>query len=48
MGADIQLLGENLPVPGGLVEHEDKVAVLKDVLNFPRSQQILDILRNAS
>ena len=26
---DVQLLGENLPVPGGLIEHVNEIAVLK-------------------
>ncbi len=35
VGGDIQLPGQDLPVTGGLVEHINKITVLKNVLNFP-------------
>ena len=31
VGRDIELLGEDLPVTGGLVEHEDEVGVFKNI-----------------
>ena len=34
MRGDIELFGENLPVAAGLIEHEDEIAVLKDVLHL--------------
>ena len=35
---------ENFPVPGGLIEHVDKVGVLKDVLHLAGGKQVLDVL----
>ena len=46
VGGNVQLLGQNLPVSACLVHHQDKVRILKNVLNFPRREQILDVLRN--
>lgn len=41
MGRDIELLGENLPVAAGLIEHEDEIAVLKDVLHLAGGEQVV-------
>ena len=35
---------EDFPVPGGLIEHVDKVGVLKDVLHLAGGKQVLDVL----
>src|SRR5699024_2360573 len=35
---------ENFSVPGGLIEHVDKVGVLKDVLHLAGGKQVLDVL----
>ena len=45
--ADIQLLCKNLPVARRLIQHQDKVAVFKNVLNLSAGQQVFDVLRNA-
>ena len=45
---DIQGTGENLPVASSLVQHDDKVRVLKDILNFPAGQQVFHILGDTS
>ena len=37
---------EDFPVPGGLIEHVDKVGVLKDVLHLAGGKQVLDVLGN--
>lgn len=37
MGADIELLGQDLPIPASLVEHIHEVAVFKDVLHLSGS-----------
>ena len=42
---DSQLLCQNLTVSLGLVEHIDKVRVLKNVLDLTGSQKVLDVLR---
>ena len=47
VGRDIQLCRKNLTVPGGLVQHIDKVRVLKDVFHLTAGKQILDVLSNA-
>ena len=47
MRGDIELFGENLPVAAGLIEHEDEIAVLKDVLHLAGGEQVLDILGDA-
>ena len=47
MRGDIELLGENLPVAAGLIEHEDEIAVLKDVLHLAGGEQVFDVLRDA-
>ena len=44
---DIQLLGKDLPIAGCLVKHINEIAVLKDVLDFPACEQILDVLGDA-
>ena len=41
MRGDIELLGEDLPIPGGLVEHIDEVAVLKDVFHLAGGKQVV-------
>ncbi len=41
MRGDIELLGENLPVAAGLIEHEDEIAVLKDVLHLAGGEQVV-------
>ena len=41
---DIELLRKDSPVARRLIEHEDKIAVLKDILYFAGSKQILDVL----
>ena len=46
-GGDAQALGQDAPVPCGLVEHEDEVAVFQDVLDLRRRQQVLHILGQA-
>ena len=47
MGRNAQLLGKNLPISRCLIQHTDIVGVLKNVLHFSGSQQILDVLGNA-
>ena len=47
MGRNTQLLGQDLTVTGCLVQHVDEVGVLKDILNFTATQQILDVLGDA-
>ena len=46
MGADVQLLGQNLPVTVGLIEHIHKVRIFKNVRYFGTCQKVLHILRN--
>ena len=46
MWRNIQLFCKNLSVPGSLIQHQDKIRVFKDIFNFPRCKQILDILCN--
>lgn len=36
-----QLLRQNLPVPLGLVQHVDKIRVLKDILDLTGGQQVV-------
>ena len=43
---DIELLRKDSPVARRLIEHEDKIAVLKDILHFAGSKQIFDVLRD--
>ena len=45
MGADVQLLGQNLPVTVGLIEHIHKVRIFKNVRYFGTCQKVLHILR---
>ena len=45
---NFQLLRQNLPVSLGLVQHVDKIRVLKDILNLTGGQQVLYILRQAA
>ena len=47
VGRDVQLLGENLAVAVGLIEHIHKVTVLENVRDFGAGQQILAILGQA-
>ena len=47
VGTDIQLVRQNLPVTGGLVEHDNKVRIFKDILHFAAREQVFDILRNS-
>ena len=44
---NIQLFRQNLPVSCGLVEHVDKITVLKNILNLPRRKQVFHVLGNA-
>ena len=44
---DIELLRKDSPVTRRLVEHDDEVAVLKDVLDLPAGKQVLDVLGDA-
>ena len=44
---DIELLGQDLPVPGRLVEHIDEIGVFEDVLYFPGGKQVLHVLGDA-
>ena len=46
-GRDVQRLREDLPVAACLVQQVNEVRVLKNVLYFSGSQQILDILSNS-
>ena len=43
-----QLLRQNLPVSLGLVQHVDKIRVLKDILDLTGGQQVLHILGQAA
>ena len=47
MRGNSQLLRQNLPVSLGLVQHVDKIRVLKDILDLTGGQQVLHILRQA-
>ena len=47
MRRDIELLCQDLPVAGRLVEHIDEVGVLEDVLYFPGRKQVLHVLGDA-
>ena len=47
MGTDIQLLGKNLSIATGLVQHINEVAVLKDILNLTAGKQVIDVLCDA-
>ena len=44
---DIELPCKDFPVALRLIEHEDKIAVLKDILNFAAAQKVFDILRDS-
>ena len=46
MRGDVELLCQNRPVAGGLVEHINVVAVFKDVLHLAGGKQVFDILRD--
>ena len=41
MRRNVELLCENLTVASGLIEHVDKIAVFKDVLNLTTGQQVV-------
>ena len=41
---NIQLFCEDLSVTCRLVQHQDKITVLKDIFNFPAGKKIFDIL----
>ena len=43
---DIELLCKDSPVARRLIEHEDKIAVLKDIFNFPACQEVFHVLRD--
>ena len=43
---DVELPCKDFPVALRLIEHEDKIAVLKDILNFAAAQKVFDILRD--
>ena len=47
MGRDVELFGEDLPVAGGLIQHEDEVGVLENIRYLVGSQQVLDVLGDA-
>ena len=47
MRGDIQLLCEDVPVTGRLIEHIDIVRVFKDVFHLAGGKQVFDVLRNA-
>lgn len=47
MRTDIQLVRQNLPVTGSLVEHDNKVGIFKDILHFAAGEQVFDVLRNS-
>ena len=47
MRGDIELFGENLSVAAGLIEHEDEIAVFKDVLHLAGGEQVFDVLGDA-
>ena len=47
MGRDVELFGQNLPVAGSLVEHEDEVGILENIRHLVGSQQVLDVLGDA-
>ena len=38
---------KNSPVALRLIEHEDKIAVLKDVFHFAACQEVFDVLRDS-
>ena len=40
----VEMLGQDLLITTGLIEHVDEVRVIQDVLNFAGSQQVLDVL----
>ena len=44
VGRDVQGVGKNLAVTRRLIQHDDKVRVLEDILNFPAGQQVFHIL----
>ncbi len=44
---DVELLRKDSPVARRLIEHEDKIAVLKDIFHFPACQKVFDVLRDA-
>ena len=47
MWTDIQLVCQNLPVTGGLVEHDNEVRIFKNILDFTRRKQVFHVLRNS-
>ena len=47
MGRDVELLRQNLPVAGSLVEHIHIVGVFKDVLHLTAGEQVFDVLGDA-
>ena len=46
MRRDIKLTGQNLPVSGSLIQHDNKIGVLKDVFDLSGGQEVLNILRD--
>ena len=45
---NIQLFCKDLSVTCSLVQHQDKITVLKDIFNFPAGKKIFDILCDSS
>lgn len=41
VGTDIQLVRQNLPVTGSLVEHDNKVRIFKDILHLAAGEQVV-------
>ena len=48
MWGNAQMLGQNLPIPAGLIEQELEIRVAQNILDFPRGQEIVHILRDSS
>ena len=44
MGADVELLCENLPVSRRLIQHDDHVAVLENILDLTRRKKVFHVL----
>ena len=44
---NVKLLCKDSPVACGLIEHKDKIAVLKNVLNLTACQKVFDVLRDS-
>ena len=43
---NVELLRKDSTVARRLIEHEDKIAVLKDIFHFPACQEVFDVLRD--